>query len=232
MFERFTDRARRTLVLAQEEVHLLQQDYIGTEHLLLGLLHEGKGVAANALTQSGVTLDGCRRIIASTSTPSPTANAMSPAFTAGTKKVMEGALGQALRRGHNYIGTEHLLLALLENPDNKAVQVLVELGADPFQISQGVDEILLGYSQSDRAAPPNRGDAENIDLTLASGSGARRRFNPEEGPICYQCRAPLRDFARYRTIQVPPGLLERSPDSLTFKILYCSRCGAVATGSH
>src|SRR5215210_7659636 len=103
MFERFTDRARRVVVLAQEEARMLNHNYIGTEHILLGLIHEGEGVAAKALESLGISLEGVRQQAPSGHIP----------FTPRAKKVLELSLREALQLGHNYIGTEHILLGLI-----------------------------------------------------------------------------------------------------------------------
>ena len=130
MFERFTDRARRVLVLAQEEARLLNHSFIGTEHILLGLIHEGEGVAAKALEQLGVSLEAVREKVEETIGLSGTAPTGSPPFTPRAKKVLELSLREALQLGHNYIGTEHMLLGLVREGEGVAAQVLVSLGAD------------------------------------------------------------------------------------------------------
>jgi hypothetical protein len=139
VFQRFTDRARRVLVLAQEEARLLNHGFIGTEHILLGLLHEGEGVAANVLTSVGVSLDAARErvaaIIGRTSRPP---DGGSPPFTPRAKKVMELASREAKQLGHDDIGTEHLLLGLLREGEGVASQVLVSLGADLGRVRQAV----------------------------------------------------------------------------------------------
>ena len=130
MFERFTDRARRVLVLAQEEARLLNHNFIGTEHILLGLIHEGEGVAAKALESLGITLEAVREKVEETIGPAGSSTTGSPPFTPRAKKVLELSLREALQLGHNYIGTEHMLLGLVREGEGVAVQVLVSLGAD------------------------------------------------------------------------------------------------------
>ena len=110
MFERFTDRARRVLVLAQEEARLLNHNFIGTEHILLGLIHEGEGVAAKALESLGISLEAVREKVEETIGPAGSSTTGSPPFTPRAKKVLELSLREALQLGHNYIGTEHMLL--------------------------------------------------------------------------------------------------------------------------
>ena len=138
MFQRFTDRARRAVALAQEEARLLSHNYIGTEHLLLGLLHEGDGVAAKALTSLGVSWADVRRqveeIIGQGRIP-PTGPIP---FTPRTKKVLELSLREALALGHHFIGTEHLLLAMLREGQGMAAQVLTRLGIDHSQVRERV----------------------------------------------------------------------------------------------
>ena len=110
MFERFTDRARRVVVLAQEEARMLNHNYIGTEHILLGLIHEGEGVAAKALESLGISLEGVREQVEEIIGQGQTAPAGHIPFTPRAKKVLELSLREALQLGHNYIGTEHILL--------------------------------------------------------------------------------------------------------------------------
>jgi hypothetical protein len=153
MFERFTDRARRVVVLAQEEARLLNHNYIGTEHILLGLIHEGEGVAAEALERIGVSLEAVRgeveRIIGRGLDP-PAGHIP---FTPRAKKVLELSLREALQLGDDYIGSEHILLGLLREGDGVAAQVLTRLGADLGRVRQQVTEILAvrGERPSPRA---------------------------------------------------------------------------------
>ena len=148
MFERFTDRARRVVVLAQEEARLLNHNYIGTEHILLGLIHEGEGVAAKALESLGISLEKVRQqveeIIGAGQSP-PSGHIP---FTPRAKKVLELSLREALQLGPNYIGTEHILLGLIREGDGVAAQVLVKLGADLSRVRQQVIQLLSGYSGS------------------------------------------------------------------------------------
>jgi ATP-dependent Clp protease ATP-binding subunit ClpA len=147
MFERFTDRARRVVVLAQEEARLLTHNYVGTEHLLLGLLHEGEGIAATALESLGISLEAARtqvdEIIGSGQRPSP---GQLP-FTPRAKKVLELSLREEKRLKHNYIGTEHLLLALVREGTGVGAQVLVRLGADLPRVREQVLALLSGGDQ-------------------------------------------------------------------------------------
>ncbi|AXH97189.1 ATP-dependent Clp protease ATP-binding subunit [Ornithinimicrobium avium] len=152
MFERFTDRARRVVVLAQEEARLLNHNYIGTEHLLLGLIHEGEGVAAKALESLDISLDAVRQQvqeIIGQGQQSPTGHIP---FTPRAKKVLELSLREGLQLGHNYIGTEHLLLGLIREGEGVAAQVLVKLGADLNRVRQQVIQLLSGYQGKETAS--------------------------------------------------------------------------------
>jgi len=151
MFERFTDRARRVVVLAQEEARMLNHNYIGTEHFLLGLIHEGEGVAAKALESLGISLDAVReqvQEIIGQGQQSPTGHIP---FTPRAKKVLELSLREGLQLGHNYIGTEHILLGLIREGEGVAAQVLVKLGADLNRVRQQVIQLLSGYQGKESA---------------------------------------------------------------------------------
>jgi ATP-dependent Clp protease ATP-binding subunit ClpA len=138
MFERFTDRARRVVVLAQEEARMLNHNYIGTEHILLGLIHEGQGVAAQALTSLGISLEAVRQQVEEIIGLGQQAQSGHIPFTPRAKKVLELSLREALQLGHNYIGTEHILLGLIREGEGVAAQVLVRLGADLNRVRQQV----------------------------------------------------------------------------------------------
>ncbi|HEY3832195.1 MAG TPA: ATP-dependent Clp protease ATP-binding subunit [Acidimicrobiia bacterium] len=146
MFERFTDRARRVVVLAQEEARLLNHNYIGTEHILLGLIHEGEGVAAKALESLGISLEAVRAQVEEIIGHGGSAPSGHIPFTPRAKKVLELSLREALQLGHNYIGTEHILLGLIREGEGVAAQVLVKLGADLSRVRQQVIQLLSGYA--------------------------------------------------------------------------------------
>ena len=146
MFERFTDRARRVVVLAQEEARMLNHNYIGTEHILLGLIHEGEGVAAKALESLGISLEGVREQVEEIIGQGQTAPAGHIPFTPRAKKVLELSLREALQLGHNYIGTEHILLGLIREGEGVAANVLQKLGADLNRVRQQVIQLLSGYA--------------------------------------------------------------------------------------
>ena len=156
MFERFTDRARRVLVLAQEEARLLDHDFIGTEHILLGLIREGDGVAAQALGSLDVSLQAVRQKVEETVGPAGPSTTGSPPFTPRAKKVLELSLREALQLGHSYIGTEHILLGLVREGEGGAVEVLVSLGADLTGVRQQVIQLLSGYQSPGRSRRPSR----------------------------------------------------------------------------
>ena len=144
MFQRFTDRARRVVVLAQEEARMLNHDYIGTEHILLGLIQEGGGVAARALESLGISLDAVRQQVEGVIGRGQQVPPGHIPFTPQAKKVLELSLREAMQLGHNYIGTEHLLLGILHEGDSVAAQVLVQLGGDQHRVRQQVLQLLHG----------------------------------------------------------------------------------------
>jgi hypothetical protein len=158
MFERFTDRARRVVVLAQEEARILSHNYIGTEHLLLGLIHEGEGVAARALESLEISLEAVREQVEEIIGRGQQAPSGHIPFTPRAKKVLELSLREALQLGHDYIGTEHILLGLIREGEGVAAQVLVRLGADLMRVRRQVIQLLHGSrgEQPERAHPAPR----------------------------------------------------------------------------
>src|SRR5208282_2873760 len=152
MFERFTDRARRVVVLAQEEARMLDHNYVGTEHILLGLIHEGTGIAARALESLGISLEAVRQQVEEIIGQGQQAPSGHIPFTPRAKKVLELSLREALQLGHNYIGTEHILLGLIREGDGVAAQVLVKLGADLNRVRQQVIQLLHGYQGKEPTA--------------------------------------------------------------------------------
>jgi ATP-dependent Clp protease ATP-binding subunit ClpB len=159
VFERFTDRARRVVVLAQEEARLLNHNYIGTEHILLGLIHEGEGVAAKALESLGISLEAVRSQVEEIIGQGGSSPSGHIPFTPRAKKVLELSLREALQLGHNYIGTEHILLGLIREGEGVAAQVLVKLGADLSRVRQQVIQLLSGYSGTGTGEAPSGGKA-------------------------------------------------------------------------
>jgi ATP-dependent Clp protease ATP-binding subunit ClpC len=181
-FERFTDRARRVLVLAQEEARRLNHSFIGTEHILLGLISEGDGVAAQALDQLDVSLQKVREKVEETVGVSLTTPTGSASFTPRAKKVLELALREALQLGHNYIGTEHLLLGLLREGEGVAAQVLVSLGVDLRSVREQVMRVLEGYRGSE--TPNTRGSLAAGASGFPTQEIGRWRLDPRSnGPV-------------------------------------------------
>jgi ATP-dependent Clp protease ATP-binding subunit ClpA len=179
MFERFTDRARRVVVLAQEEARMLNHNYIGTEHILLGLIHEGEGVAARALESLGISLEAVRQQVEEIIGQGQQAPSGHIPFTPRAKKVMELALREAQQLGHNYIGTEHILLGLLREGEGVAAQVLVNLGAGLERVRQQVAELLNLSGRGAASYGPRRGKrarARLMDDALARMDALDRRL--------------------------------------------------------
>jgi ATP-dependent Clp protease ATP-binding subunit ClpA len=160
MFERFTDRARRVVVLAQEEARMLNHNYIGTEHILLGLIHEGEGVAAKALVSLGISLDAVRQQVEEIIGQGQQAPSGHIPFTPRAKKVLELSRREAEQLGHNYIGTEHILLGLIREGDGVGAQVLVTLGADLNRVRQQVIQLLHGHPAEEPV--PARSAGQNL----------------------------------------------------------------------
>jgi len=181
MFERFTDRARRVVVLAQDEARALNHNYIGTEHLLLGLIHEGEGVAAKALESMDVTLDKARAQVVEIIGEGQSAPSGHIPFTPRAKKVLELSLREALQLSHNYIGTEHILLGLLREGEGVAVQALGNLDVDLAALRQAVMQLLSGY------------DAKE---TVGSGASALKEGTPSGSAILDQFGRNLTQAAR------------------------------------
>jgi len=175
VFERFTDRARRVVVLAQEEARLLNHNYIGTEHILLGLIHEGEGVAAKALESLGISLEAVRQQVEEIIGQGGSSPSGHIPFTPRAKKVLELSLREALQLGHNYIGTEHILLGLIREGEGVAAQVLVKLGADLSRVRQQVIQLLSGYpgpTSSGGNTPQQPGQGEKAATGGGSGDAA------------------------------------------------------------
>ncbi|NLI86335.1 MAG: ATP-dependent Clp protease ATP-binding subunit [Propionibacterium sp.] len=160
MFERFTDRARRVVVLAQDEAKMLNHNYIGTEHILLGLIHEGEGVAAKALEQMGISLEAVREQVEEIIGHGQTQPTGHIPFTPRAKKVLELSLREALQMNHSYIGTEHILLGLIREGEGVAAQVLIKLGADLNRVRNTVLQLLSGYQGTTEGQPITSGAPE------------------------------------------------------------------------
>ena len=218
MFERFTDRARRVVVLAQEEARMLNHDYIGTEHLLLGLIHEGDGVAYRALSQMGVSLREVRGAIQQMIGEGQRAPTGHIPFTPRAKKVLELSLREALQLGHNYIGTEHILLGLVREGEGVAAQVLEKSGATMDRVREAVIALLSGYSTGQAAAAG--GTAEPSALTWSDVPQADRPAPAESSPTCPNCRSSLAETLAAKTLELKVG-----DEASMVKMAYCNRCG-------
>jgi ATP-dependent Clp protease ATP-binding subunit ClpC len=205
VFERFTDRARRVVVLAQEEARLLNHNYIGTEHVLLGLVREGEGVAGQALTSMGIGPDAVRGQVEKIIGQGQAAPTGHIPFTPRAKKVLELSLRESLQLGHNYIGTEHILLGLVREGEGVAAQVLQQLGADLNRVRQAVIRLL-----GEKGQGPSPGPGEEVE-----GAGGI------PGPRCPRCNADLAVLATYRTVTVPD---EEESAGRKAAFVFCRSC--------
>jgi ATP-dependent Clp protease ATP-binding subunit ClpC len=211
VFERFTDRARRVLRFAQEEACLLNHPFIGTEHILLGLIREGEGVGAQALAALGISGEAVREKVEEAVGMAGTSPTGLPPFTPRAKKVLELALREALQLNHSYIGTEHLLLGLVREGEGLATVVLAGLGADPARIRQEVMKLVSGGQD-----PQSGGQGGDLRDT-------RTPRSPAAEPRCPECRRSMGGGAHYRTISVPSDSGDGDPMSVV--VVYCRQCG-------
>ncbi|MDO5737328.1 MAG: Clp protease N-terminal domain-containing protein, partial [Propionibacteriaceae bacterium] len=168
MFERFTDRARRVIVLAQDEAKLLNHNYIGTEHILLGLIHEGEGVAAKALESLGISLEAVREQVEEIIGQGQQVPTGHIPFTPRAKRVLELSLREALQMNHTYIGTEHILLGLIREGEGVAAQALLKLGADLNRVRSTVIQLLSGYQgkEASLSGAPETGPEKSSSQVL------------------------------------------------------------------
>ncbi len=208
MFERFTARARRVLVLAQEEARLLNHSFIGTEHILLGLIHEGDGIAAKALERNGITLEAVRDRVEEIVGKAGTPGGGSAPFSPRAKKVLELSLREALQYNHSYIGTEHMLLGLIREEEGVGAKVIEGLGVDLDYLYSDIIAVISGGEGVERDTEPDR-----------------RGVPASDPPRCAQCRAGLAENARYRVIAVSAEDPASDPVDAEVRVLYCSRCG-------
>jgi ATP-dependent Clp protease ATP-binding subunit ClpA len=196
MFERFTDRARSVVVLAQEEARLLNHDYIGTEHILLGLIHEGEGIAAKALESLGISLEAVRQQVQEVVGEGELAPSGHVPFTPRAKKVLELSLREAKRLGHKYIGTEHILLGLVREGEGVGAQVLVNLGAGLKGTRQAVVGLLGAHpGELTRPRPGRRAGREQpdeivdrLDSIAARLAAIEGRLGIEQEPLPHELR--------------------------------------------
>ncbi len=200
MFERFTDRARRVVVLAQEEARLLNHSYIGTEHILLGLIHEGEGVAAKALESLSISLEAVRSQVQDIIGQGGSSPSGHIPFTPRAKKVLELSLREALQLGHNYIGTEHILLGLIREGEGVAAQVLVKLGADLSRVRQQVIQLLSGYQGP-------QGKTDPAPQAAAAGAGAASPEDKGGSQILDQFGRNLTQLAKEKKLDPVIGRL-------------------------
>jgi len=217
VFERFTDRARRVVVLAQEEARMLNHDYIGTEHILLGLIHEGDGIAYRALSEMGISLTVVRGAIQQIIGEGQRAPTGHIPFTPRAKKVLELSLREALQLGHNYIGTEHILLGLVREGEGVAAQVLQKYGASMDRVRQAVISLLSGYAGVQAAAAT--GEVETSAL-MSEVVPADALVSGESAPTCPNCRSPLAETLAAKTLKLKDG-----DETTMVKMAYCNRCG-------
>jgi len=196
-------------VLAQEEARLLNHGFIGTEHILLGLIHEGEGLAAEALAALGISLEAVRQKVEETIGVSGSAPMDPVPFTPRAKKVLELSLREALQMGHQYIGTEHILLGLVREGEGVAATVLVSLGAELPRVRQVVIKLISGGQ-----AP--YGPVKELDNAADRSAAALE-------PRCPRCRSSVSDGTRFRTIEVDSDVDDASPISID--VVYCVNCG-------
>jgi DNA-binding CsgD family transcriptional regulator len=251
VFERFTERARRVVVLAQVEARMLNHNYIGTEHILLGLIREGEGVAAKSLEELGIDLEAVRHEVEEIIGLGDAVPTGHIPFTPRAKKVLELSLREAIQLGHNYIGTEHILLGLVREGEGVAAQVLHKLGAELNRVRLQVIELLSGYAGP--ILEPVGLSAEEIDLLQdIAGGGSRkkiaeklglsrdelksrldrvleklrsRRAKTEEGhetPQCPRCRRELAESGAVVTLDLA---VQGSEKSRAVSFAFCRKCG-------
>jgi hypothetical protein len=230
MFERFTDRARRVLVLAEEEAKSLGHDFVGTEHILLGLIREGEGVAARALESLGARLDDVREAVGKLSQPGSAQATRPRPFTPQAKKALEMSLREALKLGHNHIGTEHLLLGLSAEGEGVAARVLANLGVSVERARNTVLELLAGHGPPEEA---HREEAHRGEQQELRGLSSTTRRLVGEPPVCGHCGSRLAVSARYRDVAVQPADGAKEIGEVpVVRVVYCSSCGvALGTGT-
>jgi ATP-dependent Clp protease ATP-binding subunit ClpA len=223
MFERFSDRARRVVVLSQEEARILNHSYIGTEHMLAALIHEGKGIACRALESCGVTPQGVRdQIVEIIGLGQAQADVHIP-FTPRAKEVFEFALREALDRGHRSIGTEHLLLGLLRDVESVACQIIARLGADLDELRRRV--VLL--IDEDSVVAETRVSSEPFETFGVRLSSVELGRDPTSFPLCRRCGASLVDSLSFRLTRARAAEGHETRNAL---LLFCGTCGSLVVG--
>lgn len=248
MFERFAEEARRATALASTEARQFGHDFIGTEHLLLGLLATDEGVAFSVLTELEVTLDDARRKVTERVHPSGRGSTDSPPFTPLAKKSLERALREALALKAEVIGSEHLLLGLVAVPDGGGARILAELAVSLEQVREAVLARVGHPVSGPSEAPLEQTKAPVTSKTLrrwatqgllvlrppgpASMSPEVEVPDPssvtsEMGPLCRGCQAPLATSARYRMVTAAPGVpIEgEGAGEVVVRVVYCDQCG-------
>ena len=198
---------------------MLNHDYIGTEHLLLGLVRERDGVAGKALASLDISVEAVRRQIEEIVGQGRAAPTGHIPFTPRSKKVLELSLREALQLGHNYIGTEHILLGLIREGEGVAMQVLIKLGADPHRVRETVIQLISGWTE---AAASSGG--EEIGAS-AETVGASMEMVSDDAPTCPNCFGSLDETLAVRVLETTA-----EGETLSVKIAYCTRCG-VALGA-
>jgi ATP-dependent Clp protease ATP-binding subunit ClpA len=233
VFERFTDRARQVVVLAQEQARIRGDSFIGTEHLLLGLIEDGECVACRVLTSLEVDLAELRGYIETRVGTGDAPTSGNAPFTPAAKKVLELSLREAISLGHNYIGTEHILLGLIRQGDGLAAQALKELGARQDAVRQRVAELVSGIELTPSRIPseeaetrPRRGilrSAFRVEHQRTPSAAGRETPDPQTWPLCPRCRSSLAETARYRVLDVSPH--EEGDEARAVPFAFCSKCG-------
>ena len=217
VFQRFTSQARKVMILAPEEARLLGHSFIGTEHILLGLLREGEGLAAQALELSGVSLVPLREKVRETVGAVDTAPSGSPPFTPRAKKVLELSLREALRLGDSHIGTEHLLLGLIQEGNGVATTLLVALGVSPSRVRQQVMWLL--------SSQRNEMEGEGRERGGSAATSFGEDPSTVSGPRCPRCRVDVSEAVRYRTITATSDVDDDAREPMMIDVLYCGECG-------
>jgi ATP-dependent Clp protease ATP-binding subunit ClpA len=227
MFERFTEKARRVVVLAQDESRELAHDHIGTEHLLLALIREEDGIAGKALAEAGITLDEARKqveVLVPQGEPEPKRRSgkrwrRHVDFTTRAKKTMELSLRESLGLGHNYIGTEHLLLGLLSLGEGAGIETLTTLSADPGQLRDNLLKIMRA-SESNQLMEGLKSVVQaepevEVGVTMPPGEAA--------SPTCPKCHSDLAETAAVRTLDLP---MHEVGETRAVTFAFCRRCGS------